>query len=111
MTRSQTTLATALLVLSAALIGMAWWLLQRSGCAADLKQGIGNVEEALALEGEAFIAHIVGALLLVFGISVARPLSSMWIQLGAWLAFLPLAYLTFLALSFSAAGTTWACTL
>ena len=111
MTRSQTTLAVVLLVLSAVLIGTAWWLLQRAGCAGDLKQGFGDVEGALALEGQAFIAHFVGALLLVFGISVARPFPSKWVQLGAWVAFLPLAYLTFLALSFSTAGTTWACTL
>jgi hypothetical protein len=111
MTRSQTTLASTLFVLSAALIGTAWWFLQRSGCAGDLKQGFGDVEGALALEGQAFIAYFVGALLLVFGISVARPFPSKWVQLGAWLAFVPLAYLTFLAMSFATAGAKWACTL
>ena len=111
MTRSQTTLAAALFVLSAALIGTAWWLLQRSGCTGDLKQGLGDVEEALALESQAFIAHLVGALLLVFGISVATPFPSKWVQLGAWVAFLPLTYLTFLAMSFSTIGATWACML
>lgn len=111
MTRSQTSLVTILFVMSVALIGAAWWFLQRSGCAGDLKQGFGDVEEALALEGQAFIAHFVGALLLVFGISVARPFPSKWVQLGAWLAFIPLPYLTFLAMSFATKGSTWACTL
>lgn len=110
MNRSQTTLATALFVLSAALIGTAWWLLQHSGCAGDLKQGFGEVEDALALEGQAFVAYFAGALLLVFGVSVARPFPSKWVQLGAWLAFIPLACLTFLAMSFATAGATWACT-
>jgi hypothetical protein len=109
MTRAQTSLAVPLLVLGAVLLGAAWWLLQRSGCAGDLKQGLGDVEAALALEGQAFLAHFLGALLLVFGVSVARPFPSKLMQLGAWVAFLPLTYLSFLLLAFSSAGGTWAC--
>ena len=109
MTRAQSSLAMLLLLLGAVLLGSAWWLLQRSGCAGDLKQGLGDVEAALALEGQAFIAHFAGALLLVLGVSVAKPFPSKWVQLGAWVAFLPLTYLTFLVLVFSTAGGTWAC--
>jgi hypothetical protein len=109
MTRTQTSLATVLLVLGVLLLGSAWWLLHLSGCAGDLKQGIGDVEAALALEGRAFLAHLCGALSLVFSVSVARPFGSRWVQIGAWLAFLPLAYLTFLLLAFSTAGGNWAC--
>lgn len=109
MTRAQSSLAVLLLLLGAVLLASAWWLLQRSGCAGDLKQGLGDVEAALALEGQAFLTHLVGALLLVFGVSVARPFPSKWVQLGAWVAFLPLAYLSFLVLAFASAGGTWAC--
>jgi hypothetical protein len=109
MTRSQTSLATLLLVLGVVLLGSAWWLLQLSQCAGDLKQGIGDVEGALALEGQALLAYLGGALLLVFAVSVARPFRSAWVQLGAWLAFLPLGYLTFLVLVFSTSGGTLAC--
>ena len=109
MARSQISLAAVLFALSAASIGAAWWLLQLSSCAGDLKQGFGDIEGALALEGQAFVAHFVGALLLVFSFSVARPFPSKWVQLGAWLAFLPLTYLTFLAVAFSTAGASWAC--
>jgi hypothetical protein len=73
MTRSRSSLAVPLFVLGAVLLGTAWWLLQRSGCAGDLKQGFGDVEAALALEGQALMANFAGALLLVFGGSVARP--------------------------------------
>ena len=111
MTHSQTTLATVLFVLSAALIGTACWFLRRAGCIGDLKQGFGDVKGALALEGQAFIEHFAGALLFVFGQSVAWPFPSKWVQLGAWLAFIALAYLALLAMSFSTAGAKWARTL
>ena len=110
MPRSRVTLAIVPLLAGAVLVGVAWWLLQLSACAGDLKQGFGDVESALALEGQAFIAHLVGALLLVLGASVARPFPSMWVQLGAWVTFLPLAYFTFLVLAFSSAGGVLACT-
>lgn len=111
MTRARLSLSSVLFAVSAVLIGAAWWLLERSDCAGDLKQGFGDIEAALAFEGQAFIAYLVGALLLIFGVSVARPFSSKWAQLGAWVAFFPLVSLSFLALVFSKGDAPWLCAL
>jgi hypothetical protein len=109
MPRSQTSLAAVLFVLSAIVIATAWWLLHRSGGVADLKQGFGDIEEALGLQGEALILHFIGALLLALGVSVARPLHSKWVQLAAWLSFLPVTYLAFLVMAVAATSTIWGC--
>jgi hypothetical protein len=111
LSRPHISLPSILFVMSALLVGLAWWLLQLSECAGSLKQGLGDYEKALALESLAFMAHFVGILFLTFCASVARPIPSKWLQLGAWFAFLPFTYLTFLVLSFSTLGNTWACTL
>ena len=111
MKRPQALVATTSLVFGAALISTAWWLLLRSGCAGDVKQGFGDVETALALEERAVIALFMGVILLVFGISVARPFQSKWVQLGVCVFSLQLAYLAFFAMSFLKSGSVWACAL
>jgi hypothetical protein len=86
------------------LVGLAWWFLGQSACAGDLKQGVGDIEAAIALEGQAVLSHMAGALLLAFGISVAWSKSSNWVQAAAFLAFFPLTYASFLAMSLAQAG-------
>jgi hypothetical protein len=65
MTRSRISLAAVLFVVSTALIGLARWLARTSHCAADLKQGFGDIESAMDLEGQALLAFFSGARLLV----------------------------------------------
>jgi hypothetical protein len=108
MTRSRTSLAVALFAFSAVLIGLAWSFVHASHCAGDLKQGFGDVEAALGLEGQGFLAFLAGAMFFAFGASVAKPVSSKWAQLAAWVAFIPLTYAAFLGLGF-AAGGAWPC--
>ena len=108
MRRSQNSLSALLFAAGLFLVGLTLWLLRQSHCAADLKQRLGDIESALGMESEALIAFFVGALLLVFAVSVARPFSSKWIQLAAWIAFLPLTYGAFLGISLFFAGT-WPC--
>jgi hypothetical protein len=101
---ARTTLASALLTVGVVFVALAWWFLEQSACAGNLKQGVGDIEAASALEGQALISHLVGALLLAFGISVAWSKSSNWLQAAAFLAFFPLTYAVFLGMSLAQAG-------
>jgi hypothetical protein len=93
-----------MLALGIALISLAWWFVRASHCAADLKQGFGDIEAGIGFEGQGFLAFFAGAMFLAFGASVAKPVSSKWGQLSAWVAFLPLTYGAFLMLGLSVRG-------
>lgn len=99
----------SLLAVGVVLLLACWWLLQLSRCAGDLKEGTGDIDAALALEGRAFLASAVGMLAITSAISVGTAKVASWLRVLVCLSSFPLACVALLALELFAGHAFWVC--